>query len=128
MQEELERLRRLVQEGGAAVGSTPAGASMSYAELAELYARLLEDRDRIATEAEAMRDELSAFDPAFFEELEDLKYEFEQVKIQNQKYVRAAPPCLTLPAPRCAATTASIALSCNVCTADDVRSVTTHVC
>ena len=39
-------------------------------------------------EAEAMREELSAFDPAFFEELEDLKYEFEQVKMQNQQYVR----------------------------------------
>ena len=89
MQDELERLRRLVQDGGAATGSTPAGASMSYAELAELYGRLLSDRDRVAAEAEAMREELSAFDPAFFEELEDLKYEFEQVKMQNQQYVSA---------------------------------------
>ena len=36
-----------------------------------------------------MREELSAFDPAFFDELEDLKYEFEQVKMQNQQYVSA---------------------------------------
>ena len=81
MQVELERLRRLVQEGGAASGETPQGASMQYGELAELYGRLLEDRDRIAAEAETMREELSAFDPAFFEELEDLKYDFEQVRL-----------------------------------------------
>ena len=81
-QEELERLRRLVQEGGAASGETPQGASMQYGELAELYGRLLEDRDRIAAEAETMREELSAFDPAFFEELEDLKYDFEQVRLR----------------------------------------------
>ena len=81
MQAELERLRRLVQEGGAASGETPQGASMQYGELAELYGRLLEDRDRIAAEAETMREELSAFDPAFFEELEDLKYDFEQVRL-----------------------------------------------
>lgn len=80
-QAELERLRRLVQEGGAASGETPQGASMQYGELAELYGRLLEDRDRIAAEAETMREELSAFDPAFFEELEDLKYDFEQVRL-----------------------------------------------
>ena len=48
MQHELDQLRRILQDGGAAQGSTPAGASMGYAELAELYGRLLSDRDRVA--------------------------------------------------------------------------------
>ena len=46
---------------------------MSHVELAELYERIRADRDQLKVEADAMREELSSFDPAFFEELEDLK-------------------------------------------------------
>ena len=33
-----------------------------------------------------MRDELSAFDPAFFDEIEDLKYDHHQLKLRCQDY------------------------------------------
>ena len=33
-----------------------------------------------------MREELSAFDPAFFDEIEDLKYDHHQLQLQCQEY------------------------------------------
>lgn len=33
-----------------------------------------------------MREELSAFDPAFFDEIEDLKYDHSQLQIQCSEY------------------------------------------
>ena len=33
-----------------------------------------------------MREELSAFDPAFFDEIEDLKYDHQQLQIQCSQY------------------------------------------
>lgn len=33
-----------------------------------------------------MREELSAFDPAFFDEIEDLKYDHSQLQIQCAEY------------------------------------------
>ena len=33
-----------------------------------------------------MREELSAFDPAFFDEIEDLKYDHHQLQVQCTEY------------------------------------------
>ena len=33
-----------------------------------------------------MREELSAFDPAFFDEIEDLKYDHQQLQVQCLEY------------------------------------------
>lgn len=46
-------------------------------------------RDKIIqVEAENadMREELSAFDPAFFDEIEDLKYDHHQLQVQCSEY------------------------------------------
>ena len=43
------------------------------------YERALSENRRLDAENAQQRQELAAFDPLFFEELEDLKYGFEQV-------------------------------------------------
>ena len=40
----------------------------------------------MTAENDDMRDELSAFDPAFFDEIEDLKYEHHQLKQRCHDY------------------------------------------
>lgn len=40
----------------------------------------------IEAENADMREELSAFDPAFFDEIEDLKYDHHQLQIQCSEY------------------------------------------
>ena len=40
----------------------------------------------VTAENDEMRDELSAFDPAFFDEIEDLKYDHHQLKLRCQDY------------------------------------------
>ena len=40
----------------------------------------------IESENADMREELSAFDPAFFDEIEDLKYDHHQLQLQCTEY------------------------------------------
>lgn len=40
----------------------------------------------VVAENDEMRNELSAFDPAFFDEIEDLKYDHHQLKLRCQDY------------------------------------------
>lgn len=40
----------------------------------------------MSSENDEMRNELSAFDPAFFDEIEDLKYDHHQLKLRCQDY------------------------------------------
>ena len=58
----------------------------SYDDVVELYERTSGERDKLATEVAQLRAELSAFDPAFFEELEDLKFTSAQVAQQRDFY------------------------------------------
>ena len=48
-------------------------------------ARMVEDNRSLREENEKLRDELSAFDMEFFEEIEDLKYNYQQVSEENNK-------------------------------------------
>ena len=46
------------------------------------------ERDKLHTECQQLKNELSAFDPAFFEELEDLKYNYKVSIERNVLYER----------------------------------------
>ena len=48
-------------------------------------ARLVEDNEQLREENRKLKDELSAFDMEFFEEIEDLKYNYQQVTEENQR-------------------------------------------
>lgn len=46
------------------------------------------ERDRMSHEVSKLRKELEAFDPAFFEEIEDLKYNYQKAVERNVLYER----------------------------------------
>ena len=48
-------------------------------------ARLAEDNEQLREENRKLKDELSAFDMEFFEEIEDLKYNYQQVTAENER-------------------------------------------
>lgn len=69
---------------------TTACAYACHGELTEDCARcFVINREKLASvtsENDEMREELSAFDPAFFDEIEDLKYDHHKLKLQCQDY------------------------------------------
>lgn len=51
-----------------------------------MFVRFREKLAVVETENSDMREELSAFDPAFFDEIEDLKYDHHQLQLQCTEY------------------------------------------
>jgi len=87
LEEQVGQLRAMVRAGKQrAAGHGGAAGEFSYDDVVELYERTSGERDKLATEVAQLRAELSAFDPAFFEELEDLKFTSAQVAQQRDFY------------------------------------------
>ncbi|KAL0030510.1 hypothetical protein WJX79_000290 [Trebouxia sp. C0005] len=83
---ELVTLRKTLQHKEAQVEQLKVAEGAIDEEIAQEIATL---RDRLAlieTENADMREELSAFDPAFFDEIEDLKYDHHQLQLQCTEY------------------------------------------
>ncbi|MEW5303376.1 MAG: hypothetical protein WDW36_006076 [Sanguina aurantia] len=75
---------RQAQAGQAAQHTGGAGSSSSSGRVAELESQLHESQ----VENQDLRNELNAFDPGFFEEIEDLKHEHHQLTGRAAEYER----------------------------------------
>ncbi|KNC97427.1 uncharacterized protein SPPG_09464 [Spizellomyces punctatus DAOM BR117] len=81
--------QHVVKPGGedATRGASPSALPRDSEELAALQNRL----DQVERENAELKDELAAFDPAFFEELEDLKWNYREsvrVNLQYEEIIR----------------------------------------
>lgn len=85
------RLRAVVEEAQAAAQTRQGGTggnAVSDAELAEAELRLVAAEEENAR----LREELAAFDPQFFEEIEDLKYNYQVARTAAERYAAVYGP------------------------------------
>ncbi|KAL0024417.1 hypothetical protein WJX77_000946 [Trebouxia sp. C0004] len=83
---ELITLRKTLQHKEAQVEQLKVAEDAVDEGVAQEIAALRERLALIETENADMREELSAFDPAFFDEIEDLKYDHHQLQLQCTEY------------------------------------------
>jgi len=91
LEEQVGQLRAMVRSRKhRSAGHGGAAGEFSYDDVVELYERSSGEREKLAAEVAQLRAELAAFDPAFFEELEELKVSTVQVAQQRDFYEAAS--------------------------------------
>ncbi|KAL3136227.1 hypothetical protein ABBQ32_007239 [Trebouxia sp. C0010 RCD-2024] len=83
---ELMALRKTVEHKEAQLAQLKEAEGAVDGEAAEEIANLRDRIMQVEAENADMREELSAFDPAFFDEIEDLKYDHHQLQVQCLEY------------------------------------------